>query len=93
MEECGGKISAADHRPLPHLRYWLGTDPGTVGTVANGESPLRDVLLLPRRVPLMRRFYQENFPRYQPPPGYEEIYRNDAWRVLAAPDCVTRLRA
>jgi hypothetical protein len=41
----------------------------------------------------MRRFYQENFPRYQPPPGYEEIYRNAAWRVLAAPDCVTRLRA
>jgi hypothetical protein len=93
VERCGGRISAADHRPLPHLRYWLGTGPGTVGTVANGESPLRDVLLLPRRVPLMRRFYQENFPRYEPPAGYEEIYRNAAWRVLAAPDCVTRLRA
>jgi len=93
VAECGGAISAADHRPLPHLRYWLGTDPGTVGTVANRASPLRDVLLLPRRVPLMRRFYQENFPRLEPPPGYEEIYRNAAWRVLAAPDCVTRLRA
>jgi hypothetical protein len=90
---CGGRISAADHRPLPHLRYWLGTDPGTVGTVAAGASPLRDVLLLPRQVPLMRRFYQENFPRVAVPPGYREIYRNAAWRVFAAPDCVTRLRA
>ena len=93
IAECGGRISAADHRPLPHLRYWLGTPPGSVGTVANDASPLADVLLLPRNVPLMRRFYQENFPRLKPPPGYREIYRNDAWRVLAAPDCVTRLPA
>ena len=28
VERCGGRISASDHRPLPHLRYWLGTDPG-----------------------------------------------------------------
>jgi len=93
VQGCGGRISASDHRPLPHLRYWLGTDPSTVGTVAAGASPLRDVLLAPRRVPLMRRFYQENFPRVTVPPGYREIYRNAAWRVLAAPDCVTRLRA
>jgi hypothetical protein len=90
---CGGRISAADHRPLPHLRYWLGTAPGSVGTVAGGESPLRDVLLLPRRVPLMRRFYQENFPRLRAPAGWREIHRNEAWRVVAAPDCVRRLRA
>jgi hypothetical protein len=64
-----------------------------VGTVAGGASPLRDVLLLPRRVPLMRRFYQENFPRLQAPAGWREIHRNEAWRVVAAPDCVRRLRA
>ena len=93
VDRCGGRISASDHRPLPHLRYWLGTDPGSVGTVAQDASPLADVLIQPRRVPLMRRFYQENFPRVETPPGYEEIYRNDAWRVLAAPGCVTRLRA
>jgi hypothetical protein len=93
IERCGGKITAADHRPLPHLRYWLGTDPGTVGTVANQESPMRDVLLLPRDVQLMRRFYQENFPGLEPPAGYRQIYRNQAWRVFASPDCLTRLRA
>ena len=48
------------------------------------------MLLQPRNVPLMRRFYQENFPRVVTPPGYRPIYRNAAWRVLAAPDCVTR---
>ena len=50
-------------------------------------------MLLPRRVPLMRRFYQENFPRQAAPPGWQEIYRNGLWRVVAAPGCVTRLRA
>ena len=42
VAECGGRISAADHRPLPHLRFWLDTDPGSVGTVANGASPLAE---------------------------------------------------
>jgi hypothetical protein len=93
VAECGGRISASDYRPLPHLRYWLGTGPGTAGTTLQDASPLADVLLQPRRVPLMRRFYQENFPPIETPPGYREIYRNAAWRVLAAPDCVTRLRA
>ena len=62
VARCGGRISASDYRPLPHLRYWLGTDPGTWGRRSQGASPLADVLLQPRRVPLMRRFYQENFP-------------------------------
>jgi len=87
MAACGGRISTSDHRPIPHLRYWLGTDPGTVSTIATNASPLRGVLLQPRRVPLMRRFYQENFPRIAVPAGYAEIYRNAAWRVVAAPRC------
>jgi hypothetical protein len=87
---CGGRISTADHRPIPYLRYWLGTGPGSVGTVEAGASPLRGVLLLPRRVALMRRFYQENYPQLAPPRGYRQIYRNAAWRVLAAPRCVRR---
>jgi hypothetical protein len=87
---CGGLVSTADHRPIPHLRYWLGSDPGTVGTVAAGASPLRGVLLLPRRVPLVRRFYKENFPRVNAPAGYRQVYRNGAWRVVARPDCVRR---
>ena len=93
VEECGGRITATDYRPLPHLRWWLGTDPGSVGTTFAGASPRADVMLLPRRVPLMRRFYQENFPRQAAPPGWQELYRNGLWRVVAAPGCVTRLRA
>jgi hypothetical protein len=90
VASCGGTISAADHRPIPYLRYWLGTAPGTVGTVEAGASPLRRVLLLPRRNALMRRFYRQNYPRVARPPGYRPVYRNAAWRVLAAPECVTR---
>jgi hypothetical protein len=93
VARCGGRITATDYRPLPHLRWWLGTGPGSVGTTFAGASPRADVMLLPRRVPLMRRFYQENFPRQAAPAGWTEIYRNGLWRVVAAPDCVTRLRA
>ncbi len=93
VAECGGRITATDYRPLPHLRFWLGTDPGSVGTTLAGASPRAEVVLLPRRVPLMRRFYQENFPRQAAPPGWREIHRNGLWRVVAAPGCVTRLRA
>jgi len=93
VARCGGRITATDYRPLPHLRWWLGTGPGSVGTTLAGASPRADVMLLPRRVPLMRRFYQENFPRQAAPAGWSEIYRNGLWRVVAAPDCVTRLPA
>ena len=93
LAACGGRISSADHRPIPHLRYWLGTEPGSVGTIAAGASPLRELLLLPRRVPLARRYYSENFPRVRVPPGYRELYRNSVWRVVGAPRCVTRLPA
>ncbi len=93
LAACGGRISSADHRPIPHLRYWLGTAPGSVGTIAAASSPLRELLLLPRRVPLARRYYSENFPDVTVPPGYRELYRNSVWRVVAAPDCLTRLPA
>ena len=34
-------VSAADHRPIPHLRWWLDTPPFSVGTPEAGASPLR----------------------------------------------------
>jgi hypothetical protein len=90
LAACGSAISTADHRPIPHLRDWLGTPPGSVSTIAARSSPLRDVLLLPRRVPVARRYYGENFPRATVPGGYREVYRNQVWRVVAAPRCLTR---
>jgi hypothetical protein len=90
VERCGSRISAADHRPMPHLRWWLDTPPFSVGTVEDGASPLRRVLLAPRDVRSMRRFYDEQYPRITPPADYRPVYRNESWRVLAAPECVTR---
>lgn len=93
---CGG-ISAADHRPIPHLRYWLHGRPGTVGTIESGAQPLQGLLLIPRDTRRMRGFYQENFPGGRGgvarPPGYRSVYANRSWRVLAAPRCVRRPRA
>ena len=80
--------------PIPHLRWWLGTDPGSVGTTFAGASPRADVMLLPRRVPLMRRFYQENFPRTErrrPAGRRSTATGSGAWS--RRPACVTRLRA
>ena len=84
---CGSRISAADHRPMPHLRWWLDAPPFSVSTPEAGVSPLQRVLLLPRDVRAMRRFYDEEYPRIEPPAGYRPVYRNDSWRVFAAADC------
>jgi hypothetical protein len=80
-------ISAADHRPIPYLRYWLKGEPGSVTTIEKHVSPLGDVLLLPRRSRVIKRFYSHHVPRTRAPAGYETIYRNRSWRVLARPGC------
>ena len=80
-------LSASDHRPIPYIRWWLDGDPGSVGTVENGASPLGKLLLVPRRTKLASRFYQENFPTYAPPPSYRKLYENRTWRVYSAPGC------
>ena len=85
---CGSFVTAAEHRMIPHLRWWLDTPPFSVGTVEAGASPLRRVLLLPRDRRSLRRFYDELYPDIEPPPSYRPVYRNRSWRVLAAPECV-----
>jgi len=89
VARCGSRASAADHRPIPHLRWWLDTPPFSVSTPEAGASPLQRVLLAPRDVRSMHRFYGEAYPRIEPPAGYRPVYRNRSWRVLAAPDCTT----
>jgi hypothetical protein len=82
-------LSTADHRPIPYLRWWLDGDPGSVGTIARRASPLGRLLLVPRRVRNVTRFYRENFPRRtaRRPPGWSTLYQNRSWRVYAAPGC------
>jgi hypothetical protein len=84
---CGSTISASDHRPMPHLRWWLNAPPFSVSTIEAGTSPLQPLLFAPRDVPAMRRFYSGAYERMTPPPGYRTVYRNASWRVLAAPRC------
>ena len=87
FERCQ-PLSTGDHRPIPFIRYWLGGEPGSVGTVANGASPMGRMLLLPRRGWSTRRIYKNGaFPAVQPPADYVRIYRNRSWRVYAAPGC------
>ena len=85
---CGGTITSGDRRPIPHLRYWLDTDPGTVSTTTGRTSPVQPVLLLPRDTRRMRRQYPSWFPRMPAPDRYRLVHRNASWRVLAAPRCV-----
>lgn len=83
-------LSTADHRPIPHLRFWLGGPPGSVGTVRDGASPLGRILLVPRATALPKRLYKENFPAdVKPPPSYTRVYENRSWRVWAQPGCAT----
>jgi hypothetical protein len=80
-------LSAADHRPVPYIRWWLDGDPGSVGTVEKNRDPLGRLLLVPRETFIPRWFYRENLPRVAPPDSYRRIYQNGSWRVWAAPDC------
>jgi hypothetical protein len=88
VERCGDKVTAAEHRAMPHLRWWLDTPPFSLSTVEAGESPLQRVLVTPRDTRAMHRFYRDQFPQAEPPAGYARVARNGAWRVDAAPDCV-----
>ena len=87
FERCA-PLTAADHRPIPFARFWLGGAPGSVTTVENGASPMGKMLLLPRRNRSTGRVYSKRtFPRVRPPDGFRQIYRNPSWRVFAAPGC------
>jgi hypothetical protein len=87
VESCGSRISAADHRPMPHLRWWLDLPPFGASTPEAGASPLQRVLLAPRDTRAMRRFYRAEYPEITPPPDYRMIYRDHSWRMFAAPEC------
>jgi hypothetical protein len=81
-------LTAADHRPIPFARFWLGGGPGSVTTVRGGASPMSRMLLLPRRNRSTSRVYSRStFPLVAPPAGYRQIYRNPSWRVFTAPGC------
>jgi hypothetical protein len=86
LERCK-VIGTADHRPIPHLRWWLESDPGTVAPVAVEAGRRAPLLLLPRRTAQMRRFYRSQFPRVRAPAGFGPLYRNASWRVVGAREC------
>jgi hypothetical protein len=86
FDRCG-RLSTAEHRPIPYIRFWLDGDPGSVGTIRKRSSPLSDLLLVPRDVRNVRRFYRANHPRRtaRRPPGWRTLYLNRSWKVYAAP--------
>ncbi|MEO8687657.1 MAG: hypothetical protein ABI611_05495 [Solirubrobacteraceae bacterium] len=87
LRRCG-PLATADHRPIPHLRWWLDSDPGTVAPVTVPAAVRGSrLLLLPRRTRPMRRFYSVNFPTAKRPTGSRLLYRNASWRVFAASGC------
>jgi hypothetical protein len=90
VERCGDKVTAAEHRAMPHLRWWLDTPPFSLSTVEAGASPLQRVLVTPRDNRAMHRFYRDQFPEVTPPAGWDRVARNGGWRVDAAAQCVTR---
>jgi hypothetical protein len=86
FEACG-RLSTAEHRPIPYIRFRLDGDPGSVGTIRKRMSPLSDLLLIPRDVRSVRRFYKTNYPRRtaRRPPGWRTLYTNHSWKVYASP--------
>ena len=86
FERCA-PLTAADHRPIPYIRWWLDGDPGSVGTVEKRSNPLGDVVLVPRQTFIPRWFFQEKLPVLDLPASYRTIYRNRSWQVYEGPGC------
>lgn len=82
-------VTTTDHRPVPHLRWWLNADPGTVATTETRGTPRGRILIVPRgRGTVPKAWRQHVRPKpYRPPPGYERIHINRAWRAFASPGC------
>ena len=88
FERCP-EFSAADHRPVPYLRWWIDGNPLSINTVEPGYGPLRKLLLVPRETFYARRFYRGTgtYRRLKIPQRYTELYENRSWRVFADPSC------
>jgi hypothetical protein len=85
--EVCGPIATADRKPIPYLRWWLSTGPGTVTTVDQGAAQLGILFLAPRDTRRARRFYGPFFPEARAPADWETVYENRSWRVSAGPGC------
>ena len=87
FERCAPLVTG-DHRQIPFIRFWLGGEPGSVRTVEGGTAPMGRMLLLPRRTRMTRRMFRNQpYPNVRVPADYRQIFRNQAWRVYAAPGC------
>jgi hypothetical protein len=82
-----GRIATADHRPIPHLRWWIDGAPGSIAPAGTPQARGAHVQLIPRRTRAMKRFYTTQFPDVQPRIGYRLVYRNASWKLYAAPSC------
>jgi hypothetical protein len=88
FERCP-EFSAADHRPMPYLRWWIDGEPLSINTVEPGYGPMQKLLLVPRETFYARRFYRGTgtYRRLKVPARYEKLYENRSWRVFADPSC------
>lgn len=86
FERCP-QLTATDHRPVPHLRWWLDGDPGTVRTTEDGSAPPGRILVVPRPGQVPASWAELVVRPYAPPAGYVRIHRNRAWRAFAAREC------
>lgn len=82
-----GHVTAGDHRPVPYFRWWVGGNPGSVGTAERERLRPGALLLLPRRTPVPLRFYGPEFPRVPAPPGYVRLAATRSWKLLGPPGC------
>jgi hypothetical protein len=78
-----GPLLTADHREIAHLRYWLDTDPGSVGTVEGTRNREPRLLLVPRDNLRNRLFFRANFPRATPALDSTRVYRNRSWKLYS----------
>lgn len=80
-------LTAADHRPVPYLRWWLDGAPGTVRTIEDRSSPPGALFVTPRPSRMQRVSYGDELPSAKLPPGYVPLRANRHWRIGTTPEC------
>lgn len=90
LAKACGRISTTDHRPVPYLRYWRESEPGSVQSRQDPANPMRDLIMFPASPEIAQRFYDKP-PDLTPPPGFKQVYFNESWRLYASHDCLRRM--
>ncbi|HET9153487.1 MAG TPA: glycosyltransferase family 39 protein [Solirubrobacterales bacterium] len=86
FEPLCGKVAVPNHRAVPRLAFGLEVKPTQIVSASEEGIPRRGYLVEPASSFVIHNYILDpndptRFAVKKPPPGFEEIARNESWRV------------